>query len=1169
MSVSLEPRQIRKFNPGTLQSDEEVMAQFVVRDREFAAVFDVLRGNIDSPSCQHVLLVAPRGRGKTMLLARVAAELRTNDEFSQRLLPVRFMEESQEIFNVGDFWLEALFYLAREQALHHPERAQELKDVHDALASQWRGSEVEERARAAVLQAADRLGVKLVLMVENMQALCSDVDEDFGWKLRSVLQSEPKIILLATATSRFKGLDDAREPFFELFRTLRLDPLDTEECRLLWQMVSGDTVSRREIRPLQILTGGSPRLLVIVAEFARHRSLVQLMEELVRLIDDHTEYFRSHLERFSRTERRVYLAVIDLWQPSRTGEIAERARMDVRSVSTLLGRLVQRGAVIVEGNGKRQRMYVAAERLYSIYYKLRRERDEAAVIRNLIHFMAVFYAEAEMAELAGRLRSEAEKSPIIRRGIERAIADSPQIGPIFFHDERQIEQASEHAAATTDLETKLTIREIMFATMNAENARVDDPHAEVATYDELVERFGNSDVPEVQTRIAMGLVNKGVTLGRIDDPHAEIATYDALVERFGNSDVPEVQIRIAMALVNKGVTLGRIDDPHAEIATYDALVERFGNSDVPEIQAQMAMALLYKGITLGRIDDPRAGIATYDELVERFGNSDVPEVQIRIAKALVNKGVTLGRIDDPHAEIATYDALVERFGNSDVPEIQAQMAMALLYKGITLGRINDPRAGIATYDELVERFGNSDVPEVQIRIAKALVNKGVTLGRIDDPHAEIATYDALLERFGNSDVPEIQAQMAMALLYKGVTLGRIDDPHAEIATYDALVERFGNSGRPEIQAQMAMALLYKGITLGQINDPRAGIATYDELVERFGNSDVPEVQIRIAKALVNKGVTLGRIDDPHAEIATYDALVERFGNSDVPEIQAQMAMALLYKGITLGQINDPRAGIATYDELVERFGNSDVPEVQIRIAMALVNKGVTLGRIDDPHAEIATYDALLERFGNSDVPEIQAQMAMALLYKGITLGQIDDPRAGIATCDELVERFGNSDVPEIQLQVARSLANKAEGEIRLGQAEEALCVCDELERRVRALSDNEKATFGRRVGWLRMEALLLLSMHSAAMDEFRAVYTLFHADEGTMVREMLAQVPKLIAAGAPEGDLVEILSSDRKKSDALLPLVVALRQRTGETVRAPAEVQDVATDIRERISEQE
>ena len=70
------------------------------------------------------------------------------------------------------------------------------------------------------------------------------------------------------------------------------------------------------------------------------------MEELVRLIDEHTEYFRGHLEALPKSERRVYIAIMDLWQPSSTGEIAERARMDVRVVSTMLGRLIDRGAVM-------------------------------------------------------------------------------------------------------------------------------------------------------------------------------------------------------------------------------------------------------------------------------------------------------------------------------------------------------------------------------------------------------------------------------------------------------------------------------------------------------------------------------------------------------------------------------------------------------------------------------------------------------------------------------------------------------------------------------------------------------------------------------------------------------------------------------------------------------
>ena len=516
-------RQIRKFNPGTFQSDEEVIAQFVVRNRELGVVLEVLRGNIDSPSCQHILVVAPRGRGKSMLLARVAAELRADAALSETLLPVRFMEESQEVFNLADFWLETLFHLARECAASHPELTRELRATHADLSGRWRERMLADHARAAVLDAADRLGRKLVLMVENLQSLTGDVEEGFGWKLRGELQMEPRIMLLATATSRFDRLDDVNEPYFELFRILNLEPLATDDCRRLWEQVSGDQVSTREMRPLEILTGGSPRLLVIVAEFARHRSLRQLMEELVTLVDDHTEYFRGHLEALAKTERRVYLAVIDLWQPSAAGEIAARSRLDVRTVSTMLGRLADRGAVIVEGTGRKRR-YAAAERLYSIYYKLRRERDEAAVVQNLIRFMAAIYSEAELAGITLGLRLEMEESPVIREGILRAIAESPYIGNVL---------------------------------SGLSPPGIENPQMDAAA------RFGHSDTQEIHERAAIASIGKGLALAKLGDYAAAIAAFDEVIARFGDSNALETQEWVAWALSCKGLVqtaTGRADE---------------------------------------------------------------------------------------------------------------------------------------------------------------------------------------------------------------------------------------------------------------------------------------------------------------------------------------------------------------------------------------------------------------------------------------------------------------------------------------------------------------------------------------------------------------------------------------------------------------------------------
>ena len=117
----------------------------------------------------------------------------------------------------------------------------------------------------------------------------------------------------------------------------------------------------------------------------------------------------------------------------------------------------------MEGTG-RNRQYIAAERLYSIYYKLRRERDEAAVVENLIHFMAVFYSKAELVEMSAKLIAEATESKVIREGFKRAIAEQSQVGRVL----------SNLATSTDNESVKRLFEEITTAFNEAEFEEVID-----------------------------------------------------------------------------------------------------------------------------------------------------------------------------------------------------------------------------------------------------------------------------------------------------------------------------------------------------------------------------------------------------------------------------------------------------------------------------------------------------------------------------------------------------------------------------------------------------------------------------------------------------------------------------------------------------------------------
>ncbi|MDE0174442.1 MAG: tetratricopeptide repeat protein [Defluviicoccus sp.] len=1121
---------IRKFNPGTLQSDEEVIGQFVVRERELDIALEVLHGNIHSPSCQHVLLVAPRGRGKTMLLARIAAALRTDETLSEYLLPIRFMEESQEIFDIADFWLEALFHLAGESARCDPALSRELRETHQDLRTGQRGGPLAERARAVVLETAHRLGKKLVLMVENLQSLCEDVDADFGWQLREVLQSDPQIVLLGSATSRFEGLDDATQPFFEMFRIVDLAPLTTEECRRLWRAVGGNAVSGRAIRPIEILTGGSPRLLVIVAGFARHRSLLRLMEELVALIDDHTEYFRGHLEVIPKTERRVYLAVIDLWRPSGSGEIAARSRLDVRTVSTMLGRLVHRGAVIVEGSGKKRR-YAAAERLYSIYYKLRRERDEAAVIHNLIRFMAVSYSEEELEDLSGELIAEAAGSPALREGFLRTLRELPRDSGSSRGGWLVIQRMSRQVAAFSE---------------------------------GIVERFPADGETEETVEAAKRLL-KAVAQGELNKSDAAIAACEEVIELFGDSGSERLLTEVAKALYNKGVVQGMAGALAEAIATYADLVERFGDSEVEEIRATAAKALVNWGAAEQQTGDFLAAISTCDTVIERFGISDAPELQVLIAHALVNKGEAQVRIGEFEPAIALYDQVVERFGDEAAPDLRKQVAKASIGRGRIKWLLGEAGAAIAACDEAVERVGETDAPELRTEIAEALCVKGAIQGQIGHSGAAISTCDAVVARFGGDDAPEVRAQVAMALVHRAVAQLQAGDSGAVNSTCDEVVERFGDSDVIEMRIPVALALTFKGAMQGIHGDSTAAIATCEDAVERFGNSDAPELRTLVAAALAVKASIQGVRGDTKAAIATCDELARRFQHSDALELRALVGAVSTIKKVVHGTLGASEAVIEICDQVIDLFGEQETREIRALVAAALTVSRAMKGEIGEPEAVIAICGNLLELLSADNVPEPHALVSAILLIKGVTQGDLGEPEAAIATFDGMVRRFGDSDVPEIQALVAKALVCRGERQIEVGYALDALLTCDELDRRFDAPSGRHEHVIEWQTGWLRTQALLLQDRRHAAMEAFRSVYAAFVPGDDTMMRRMLAGVPELIATGASERELVEILTGDEEKSGTLLPLVVALRECIGEVVRAPIEVIDVATDIGERI----
>ncbi len=232
--------------------------------------------------------------------------------------------------------------------------------------------------------------------------------------------------------------------------------------------------------------------------------------------------------------------MIDLWQPSSAGEIATRARMGVRTVSTMLGRFVERGAVIVEGRG-RKRLYAPSEPLYSIYYKLRRERDEAAIVENLIQFMVAFYDIGELDRIREQLYSEAIGSDVIHAGLDRALAKIPPANDSYsekkwdFVKDATVKVEIYHQEMAERRLDELSPEDIEDAFQEHAWQRV------IEIVDEVITSTNAESSQLSESFIARIMHAKAFAYEQLRDFHAVIAACNELVKRFGESGEPEIQ----------------------------------------------------------------------------------------------------------------------------------------------------------------------------------------------------------------------------------------------------------------------------------------------------------------------------------------------------------------------------------------------------------------------------------------------------------------------------------------------------------------------------------------------------------------------------------------------------------------------------------------------------
>ena len=829
-----------EYNPHFL-SEFELIESYCVRFAELESLIETLR-ETDGISNVHRMVIGPRGSGKTTLLLRVAAEVRRDSNLYAKFFPLVLSEERYEVATCGEFWLECLGHLAtcapsrKDQADLH-QTYESLRTVKDDV-------ELGSRCLVAMLDFAHRQGKCLLVIAENLNMMFAELaDRDAGWRLRKVLQTRPEIMLFGSATTRFDEIDHPAHALYGSFGTLNLSRLDTSECAELWRNVSGRTLSPRQIRPVEILTGGSPRLVAIMARFAGALSFRRLLDELLQLVDSHTEYFKSHLESLPPQERRVFIALADLWNPSTTREIANRARLETTLCSAHLRRLMSRGFVIQTGGTARRRVYSVAERLYNIYYLLRKRGGQSDLVKALIRFMASYYSVDELIGFGAKVAQEADNSELDRAMTvdvpARLIIEMPRYSHRLLE---RLPRSFVHSVGESAL------------SRHASRASVLSPA-----------RPSNNDEGETLTVAGVAFLNKALV--RVEALRAEGLLEDAVQVcddcrvRFRTSNQTAIVERLARVLMLKGAILAESDRLEHSITVLDEIAEITSEQGQPETNTHWAAALCEKGLVLLALSRTGEAVKAFDEVSEKFGSSERAALLSTVARAHFSKAHALADLRRTEESLRSYAEAAQVAGRCDARDAVVYGFMACVNKSAVesgLGRRADARRSdesafdlLATHETLVE-------PRLVIRL---FLKHAMTLKDLDELEKGTEACEEAIRRIKDLNADSMTAMWADALFLKAVTLELAGREQDALDTYSELVNRFAGSVSTAEFRNVIGAVTNKSALLAKLGSMEEALAE-SALLDRWCNIDLPsELADILDQAMLNRAALEAQVDN--------------------------------------------------------------------------------------------------------------------------------------------------------------------------------------------------------------------------------------------------------------------------------------------------------------------
>ncbi len=394
---------LSRFTP-SLMPPETLEKIFVQRHNLATDLVEVISESATSENKHFRLLLGMRGIGKTHMVTLVYHRVSKIDDLQDKLAIAWLREEEWGVTSFLDLLLRIFRALQKEYPAEYNSKLNQQVEALYQLTQ-----EAAELKAALLLR--EFVGKRtLLLIAENLDDLFDGLGDIGQKQLRAYIQNYSFITILATAQSLFDGVSRRDDPFYGFFCHHHLEDLEIDEAIDLLRQIAeleGDSelesfirtpIGNSRIRAMHHLAGGNPRVYVIFSQFLTRKSLDDLVEPFMRMLDDLTPYYQARMSWLSQQQRKIIELLVERRHPVMVEEIAQRCFINHQTTSSQLKDLRGKGYVMSEMIGK-ESFYELREPLMRFCLEVKKQREEP--IRLFVDFLRCWYTKEELQQRLG------------------------------------------------------------------------------------------------------------------------------------------------------------------------------------------------------------------------------------------------------------------------------------------------------------------------------------------------------------------------------------------------------------------------------------------------------------------------------------------------------------------------------------------------------------------------------------------------------------------------------------------------------------------------------------------------------------------------------------------------------------------------------------------------